>query len=92
MFDLWCIIDGMKGETYLIGKEVVIMARLTNEQIRNMSLNEADIYTNLHPAEAWRFSKAHGRSATKLAAKAIKHGFKNEILFAEPANVKVSAQ
>ena len=39
------------------------MARLTNEEIRNMSLNEADAYTDLHPAEAWRFAKAHGKSA-----------------------------
>lgn len=68
------------------------MARLTNEEIRNMSLKEADMYTDLHPAEAWRFSKAHGKSATKLAAKAIKHGFKSEILFAEPTNITVSAQ
>lgn len=29
------------------------MARLTNEQIRNMSINEADVYTDAHPAEAW---------------------------------------
>lgn len=36
------------------------MARLTNEQIRDMSINEADAYTDAHPAEAWRFAKAHG--------------------------------
>lgn len=29
------------------------MARLTNEQIRDMSINEADVYTDAHPAEAW---------------------------------------
>ena len=29
------------------------MARLTNEEIRRMSLDEADAYTDAHPAEAW---------------------------------------
>lgn len=43
------------------------MARLTNEEIRNMSINEADAYTDEHPAEAWRFAKAHGRSGEALA-------------------------
>lgn len=64
------------------------MARLTNEEIRNMSLNEADVYTDLHPAEAWRFAKAHGRSAIKQTKKAAKHGFKTEILFAKPETVE----
>ena len=36
------------------------MARLTNEEIRNMSINEADAYTDAHPAEAWRFDKESG--------------------------------
>ena len=63
------------------------MARLTNEEIRNMSLAEADVYTDLHPAEAWRFAKAHGKSAIKQTKKAAKHGFKTEILFAEPDTV-----
>ena len=60
------------------------MARLTNEEIRNMSLAEADLYTDLHPAEAWRFAKAHGRSAIQQTKKAAKHGFKTEVLFAGP--------
>lgn len=30
-----------------------------------MSINEADAYTDEHPAEAWRFAKAHGRSTIK---------------------------
>jgi hypothetical protein len=65
------------------------MARLTNEEIRNMSLNEADVYTDLHPAEAWRFSKAHGRSAITQTKKAASHGFKTEKLFAEPETRQV---
>lgn len=51
------------GETLLSQKGGVSMARLTNEQIRNMSINEADVYTDAHPAEAWRFAKAHGATA-----------------------------
>lgn len=64
------------------------MARLSNEEIRNMSLNEADRYTDLHPAEAWRFAKAHGKSAIRQTKKAAKYGFKNEILFAAPEAVE----
>lgn len=64
------------------------MARLTNEEIRNMSLNEADAYTDLHPAEAWRFAKIQGNSAIQQTKKAAKHGFKTEILFAEPKTVE----
>lgn len=45
------------------------MARLTNEEIQNMSLKEADEYTNLHPSEAWRFIKAYGRSAVAQTKK-----------------------
>ena len=30
-----------------------------------MTLRQADTYTDLHPAEAWRFAKAHGRSTIK---------------------------
>lgn len=60
------------------------MARLTNEEIRNMSLNEADLCTDLHPAEAWRFAKAQGRSAIEQTKKAAAHGFKTEVLFAAP--------
>jgi len=64
------------------------MARLTNEQIRNMSIREADAYTDAHPAEAWRFAKAHGKSAIIQTKKAAKHGFKTEVLFAEPEAAK----
>lgn len=65
------------------------MARLSNEDIRNMSLNEADVYTNLHPAEAWRFAKAHGRSAIDQSKKAAKHGFKTKTLFAPPQTAEI---
>lgn len=60
------------------------MARLSNEEIRRMSLDEADVYTNVHPAEAWRFAKAHYSSAVKQTRKAAKHGFKAGILAPEP--------
>ena len=60
------------------------MARLTNEEIWRMSLAEAEVYTDLHPAEAWRFAKAHGKSAIAQTEKAIKHGFKTQKLFAAP--------
>ncbi len=59
------------------------MARLSNEEIMNMSLSAADVYTDLQPAEAWRFAKAHGRSAIKQTKKAASHGFKTKKLFAE---------
>ena len=60
------------------------MARLTNEEIRNMSLAEAEAYTDVHPAEAWRFVKADLQSAAKQTKKATVHGFKTKKLFAEP--------
>ena len=63
------------------------MARLSNDEIRKMSLDEADVYTDLHPAEAWRFAKAHEKSALEQSKKALKHGFKSEILFAAPESV-----
>ena len=52
------------------------MARLTNEEIRRMSLDEADAYTDAHPAEAWRFAKAHYSSANKQTGKALKYGLR----------------
>lgn len=51
------------------------MARLTNDEIKNMTINEADAYTDEHPAEAWRFAKAHGAAAIKQTKKAAKNGF-----------------
>ena len=63
------------------------MARLTNEQIRDMSINEADAYTDAHPAEAWRFAKAHGAAAIKQTKKAAKNRFKTKTLFGEPDSV-----
>lgn len=41
------------------------MARLTNEENWKMLPEEADAYTDAHPAEAWRFAKAHGASVAK---------------------------
>ena len=64
------------------------MARLTNAEIRNMPINEADAYTDLHPAEAWRFAKAHGKSAIQQTKKAAKYGFKSETIFADPETVE----
>lgn len=52
------------------------MARLTNQEIRNMSINEADAYTDAHPA-----------AAIKQTKKAAKNGFKTGILFAEPETI-----
>lgn len=66
------------------------MARLTNAEIRKMSLDEADVYTDLHPAEAWRFAKAHGKSAIRQTKKAAAHGFKTEVLFATPNSAKMA--
>ena len=56
------------------------MARLTNEEIWKISLDQADAYTDAHPAEAWRFAKAHYSSAVKQTKKAAKHGLKTGIL------------
>lgn len=64
------------------------MARLSNEEIQNMSIKEADAYTDAHPAEAWRFAKAHGAAAIKQTRKAAKNGFKTGTLFAEPDMIK----
>lgn len=65
------------------------MARLTNDEIRNISLAQADAYTDLHPAEAWRFAKAHGRSAIHLSKKTVHHVLKMKKLFAEPESVEI---
>ena len=65
------------------------MARLTNEEIRRMSIDEADAYTDAHPAEVWRFAKAHYSSAAKQTAKALTHGVKAGILAPEPEMVEV---
>lgn len=64
------------------------MVRLTNEEIMDMSITEADAYTDKHPAEAQRFAKTHGRSAIAQTKKAAKHGFKSETLFDEPETIK----
>lgn len=53
-----------------------------------MSLDQADAYTDAHPAEAWRFAKAHGASAAKQTKKALKYGFKTGVLAPEPEMVE----
>lgn len=65
------IIKTTLEETLLSQKGGVFMARLTNEEIRCMSLDQADAYTNAHPAEAWRFAIAHGASSAKQTKKAL---------------------
>lgn len=55
------------------------MAGLTNEQVRNMSINEADVYTD-----------AHGASAIAQTKKAAKHGFKTKVLFAELETIELA--
>ncbi len=65
------------------------MARLSNEEIRCMSLDEADAYTNVHPAEAWRFAKAHYSSALKQTKKVVKHGLKTGILVPKPEMIEL---
>lgn len=63
------------------------MARLSNEEMRNMSPNQAELYVDLHPAEAWRFAKMFGREAVSLSRIAVKNGLKTEKLFADPESV-----
>lgn len=47
------------------------MSRLTDEEIRKMPLNEADIYLETHPDEAQHFAKVFAVSAAKQTKKAI---------------------
>ena len=47
------------------------MSRLTDEEIRKMPLNEADIYLETHPDEAQHFAKVFAVSAAKQKKKAI---------------------
>ena len=67
------------GGTLLSQKGSVSMAGLTNEQVRNMLINEADVYTD-----------AHGASAIAQTKKAAKHGFKTKVLFAEPETIELA--
>ena len=66
------------------------MARLTNEEIWKMSPEEADAYTDAHPAEAWRFAKIHYSSAVRQTKKAAKHGLKAGILAPEPEMIEIA--
>lgn len=45
------------------------MSRLTDEEIRKMPLNEADIYLETHPDEAQHFAKVFAVSAAKQTKK-----------------------
>lgn len=47
------------------------MSILTDEEIRKMPLNEADIYLETHPDEAQHFAKVFAVSAAKQTKKAI---------------------
>ena len=66
------------------------MARLSNEEIRRMSLVEADVYTDLHPAEAWRFAREHGKSAIKQSKKTVKHGVESGLLYMTPDTLETA--
>ena len=55
-----------------------------------MPIDEADAYTDAHPAEAWSFAKAHGASAIAQTKKAAKHGSKTKVLFAEPETIELA--
>lgn len=65
------------------------MARLTNEEIRRMTIDQADVYTDAHPAEAWRFAKIHGASAAKQTKKAVKHGLAKGMLVPGPEMLEI---
>lgn len=65
------------------------MARLTNEEIRRMTIDQADAYTDAHPAEAWRFVKAYGTAAAQQTKKAVKHGLRKGMLVPEPEVIEL---
>lgn len=48
------------------------MRQITDEEIRNMSLADAEKYTELHPEDAWKFAKLYFGSAVNQAAKPIR--------------------
>ncbi len=45
------------------------MSRLTDEEIREMPLNEADAYLETHPDEAQHFAKVFATATAKQAKK-----------------------
>ena len=66
------------------------MARLTNAEIWNMSLNEANAYTLAHPAEAWRFAKVQHSSVTMQTKRALKYGLEAGILSVPPKFIETT--
>lgn len=84
------------GETYWYGgtllnqKGGASVARLTNEEIRRMTIDQADAYTDAHPAEAWRFAKTFGKAAAQQTKKAVKHGLNKGMLVPEPEMIELA--
>lgn len=66
------------------------MARLSNEEIQNMTLAEARAYTDLHPAEAWRFAKADLAASAEQTKKAAKYGLKTGIFAPAPEMLEMA--
>lgn len=75
-----------RGGTLLDQKGGVSMARLTNEEIRCMTIDQADA----HPAEAWRFVKVYGAAAAQQTKKAVKHGLRKGMLVPEPEVIELA--
>ena len=69
----------IKGYENKLKKETfTTMAKLTDEQIWNMTTKEADAYTNLHPEEKWHFARIYLIATMKQIKKAIKHKLKKK--------------
>lgn len=66
------------------------MARLTNEEFRRMTIDQADAYTDAHPAETWRFVKVYGAAAAQQTKKAVKHGLRKGMLVPEPEVIELA--
>lgn len=47
------------------------MTKLSDEEIMNMPLEEAEAYTDTHPDESLRFAELYYKSAIKQVVKAI---------------------
>lgn len=51
---------------------------MTDDEIRNMSLIDAERYTNEHPEDAWRIAKIQGEFAVMMLKKSIFGGNRME--------------
>lgn len=51
----------------------IIMARISNEELGLMSINELEKYAQEHPAEAGRISRILAKSSAKLFKVSIKY-------------------